>query len=157
MTKVTQNAGRTAPVARERSRPLGVVLLVLFQVLNVAVTVAALAGYLGPRGGSLVAMFGTGTAVVDYLILGLGVLSLAGAIALWRLDRFGWYAIMLLTGLGLAVQLTFYVWANPNFLNMAIYVVSAFYLNQREVKDIFLAKTADPEPVVLTGDQDGLG
>ena len=61
---------------------------------------------------------------------------------------------MLLTGVGLISQIAFYIWATPNFVNMAIFVVSAFYLNQHDVKSIFLAPPAEPESVVLAVEED---
>jgi hypothetical protein len=155
VTQATGTAGPTGPMGRTRTRPLGVVLLVLFQLGNIAANLAAVGGLLGPRMGSLVGVFGNQAPVLDYLFVGLAFLSFVGAIALWRFHRFGWYAVMLLTGLGLAVQLALYVWATPNFVNMAIFAVSAFYLNQREVKEIFLSRPADPEPVILEAEQGG--
>ena len=53
------------------------------------------------------ALLGTSVPVLDVLFVGLGLLSIVGAVALWRLHRFGWYAIMLLTGLGLTLQIAF--------------------------------------------------
>ena len=154
MTEVATSESPSGPVARRRTRPFGVVLLVLFQLANVAANLAAVAGVLGPRGGSLVATFGNKAPVLDDGFVVLGFLSLAGAFALWRFHRFGWYAIMLLTGFGLLLQIAFWIWAEPNFVNMAIFVVSAFYLNQREVKEIFLVPPAEPEPVVLADETD---
>ena len=154
MTEAAPSEGSIGPIARRRARPFGVVLLTLFQLANVAANLAAVAGILGPRGGGLVATFGNQTPVLDYLYVGLGILSVVGAVALWRFHRFGWYAIMLLTGFGLLLQIAFWIWAEPNFVNMAIFVVSAFYLNQREVKEIFLVPPAEPEPVVLADETD---
>jgi hypothetical protein len=147
-------AAPAGPIERDRTRPVGIVLLVLFQVLNVSANLLALAGVLGPRRGSLVGVLGNDVAVLDYLLIGLAVLSLAGAVALWRLDKFGWYAIMLLTGLGLALQIAFYVWATPNFINLAIFVISAFYLNQHEVKSLFLVPPVEAQSVVLSVEED---
>jgi hypothetical protein len=131
-----------------------VVLLTLFQLGNVAANLAAVGGLLGPRSGSLVGLFGNEVHVLDVFFLGLGLLSVVGALALWRLNRFGWYAIMLLTGFGLAFQIALWVWATPNYVNLAIFVVSAFYLNQREVKEIFLAPPVEQAIVVLAVEAD---
>ena len=154
MTEGSTMADPSGPGVRRRTRPFGVVLLVLFQLANVAANLAAVGGFLGPRSGSLVGIFGNKAPVLDDLFVVLGLLSLVGAFALWRFHRFGWYAIMLLTGFGLLLQIAFWIWAEPNFVNMAIFVVSAFYLNQREVKEIFLVPPAEPEPVVLADEAD---
>jgi hypothetical protein len=142
------------PIEQDRTRPLGVALLAAFQVLNVALNLAAVAGVAGPRTGTLTALLGTDSRLLDGVFVGLGILSLAAAVGLWRLHPLGWYAVMLLTGLGLALQIVFYVWATPNFPNLAIYVVSAFYLNQREVKEIFLAPRAAEVSVILSVEED---
>ena len=154
MTQVADTAEPAGPVERDRSRPLGIVLLVVFQVLNVAANLLAVAGVLGPRTGSLVEALGHDAPVLDYLLVGFGVLSLVGALTLWRLQRFGWYAVMILTGIGLAFQIILYVWATPNYINLAIYVVSAFYLNQHAVKSIFLEPHRDQASVVLAVEED---
>ncbi len=154
MTEAATTEGPTGPIVGRRTRPFGVVLLVLFQLANVGANLAAVGGFLGPRGGSLVALFGNKAPLLDDLFVGLGLLALAGAVALWRFHRFGWYAIMLLTGVGLLLQIALWIWADPNFVNMAIFVVSAFYLNQREVKEIYLVPPAEPEPVVLAVEAD---
>ena len=154
MTDGADNAAPAAPDERDRTRPIGIVLLVLFQLLNVTVSMLALAGVLGPRTGSVVAVLGNDSPIVNGIVIVVAVLSLIGAVGLWRLRRFGWYTVMLLTGVGLAVQIAFYVWATPNFINLTIFVVSAFYLNQHEVKTIFLAPPAEPESVVLAVEED---
>jgi hypothetical protein len=154
VTQIADAAKPSEPIERDRTRPLGIVLLVLFQVVNVTLSLLAVADVFGPRNGTIVDLFGNDMPALDYLIVGTGALSLVGAVALWRLHRFGWYAIMLLTGLGLALQIAFYLWATPNFINLAIFVVSAFYLNQREVKSIFLKPHAAQPSVVLAVEED---
>ena len=154
MTDGADNAAPAAPDERARTRPIGIVLLVLFQVLNVAASLLAVAGVLGPRTGSVVAVLGNDSPIVNDIVIVIAILTVIGAISLWRLHRFGWYAIMLLTGLGLAIQIAFYVWATPNFINLTIYVVSAFYLNQHAVKSIFLEAPVEPESVVLAVEED---
>lgn len=154
MTNGAESVAPAAPDVRDRTRPIGIVLLVLFQLLNVAASLLAVAGVLGPRTGSVVAVLGNDSPIVNDLVIVIAVLTLLGAVGLWRLQRFGWYVIMLLTGLGLAIQIAFFVWATPNFINMTIYVVSAFYLNQHAVKSIFLEPPEEPESVVLAVEDD---
>lgn len=154
MTQVIETNEPSQPIERRRVRPLGVVLLVLFQVLIVGATLLALAGVLGPRTGSLVAILGNDSLLIDALLVGLAALSLVAAVGLWLLRRAGWYAVMLLTGFGLAVQIVLYVVATPNFINMLILVTSAFYLNQRQVKSIFLEPHRDAQPVLLAVEEE---
>lgn len=154
MTNGADNADPAAPDERDRTRPIGIVLLVLFQILNVTASLLALAGALGPRTGSVVAVLGNDSPIVNGIVMVIAIVTLIGAIGLWRLKRFGWYTVMLLTGLGLAIQIAFYVWATPNFINLTIFVISAFYLNQHEVKSIFLEAPVEPESVVLTVEED---
>jgi hypothetical protein len=154
VSQVADTVQPAEPIERDRSRPIGIVLIVLFQVLNVASNLLVVAGVLGPRTGSVLALLGSDTPVLNYVVVGMAVLSLAGALALWRLQRFGWYAVMLITGLGLGLQIVLYVWATPSFVNLAIFVVTAFYLNQHAVKSIFLEPPREPESVVLAVEED---
>jgi uncharacterized membrane protein (DUF2068 family) len=154
LTNGADNAESAALTERDRTRPIGIVLLVVFQVLNMTASVLAVAGVLGPRTGSVIDVLGNDIPIVNGVVIATVVLTLIGAIGLWRLRRFGWYMIMLLTGLGLAIQIAFFIWATPNYINLAIYVVSAFYLNQHAVKSIFLEPPAEPESVVLAVEED---
>ncbi len=49
---------------------------------------------------------------------------------------------MLIVGLGLVVNLVAYVSGDPNFLRMAIFVLMAFYLNGRPVREVFVGMDA---------------
>ena len=49
---------------------------------------------------------------------------------------------VLIVGLGLVVNLIAYVSGDPNYLRMAIFVLMAFYLNQRPVREVFLGPGA---------------
>ena len=53
-----------------------------------------------------------------------------------------WGLTMLIVGIGLAVNLVAYFGGDPNYLRMAIFVLMAFYLNQRPVSEVFLGPSA---------------
>ena len=77
------------------------------------------------------------------------------AIGLWRLSRWAWYAAMVFTGVGLAWQILLYLHGHQSYLYMLIYVVEAFYLNQREVKRVFQAEVVRAAPGTLEHDTSG--
>jgi hypothetical protein len=56
--------------------------------------------------------------------------------------RSAWGLAMFVVMIGLAVNLYSYFTGDPNLLRLAIFVVIAFYLNQRVVREIF----AEPRP-----------
>jgi len=57
-----------------------------------------------------------------------------------------WGLTMLIVGLGLIVNLIAYFSGDPNFLRMAIFVLMAFYLNGRPVREVFLGLDAGRPP-----------
>jgi hypothetical protein len=79
----------------------------------------------------------------------LAVLGIASAVGLLRLYRWAWYAAMLFTGVGLAVQLLLHATGTANDLYLVTFVVEAFYLNQREVRRLFQTGAAAPAPPIL--------
>jgi hypothetical protein len=132
-----------------RSRPLGVVLLVAFAVISGVQCFLAAAGVVDARVGSLGSLLSDPTQFQAFEIV-LGVIYLATGLATWLLVRIGWYAMILLAGIGLLIQIILYVYGHPNFLTMTVGVVAAFYLNQREVKALFLEARTEASAVVLT-------
>ena len=49
-----------------------------------------------------------------------------------------WGLTMLIVLIGLVVNLLAYVGGDPNYLRLAIFVLTAFYLNQRAVREVFI-------------------
>jgi hypothetical protein len=70
---------------------------------------------------------------------------IVAALGLLLRMRWAWALTMLLVGVGLVVNLAAYVRGDPNYLRLAIFVVTAFYLNQRAVREVFLGPAADRE------------
>lgn len=66
----------------------------------------------------------------------VGALLLA-SLGMLLLNRWGWALSMILAGIALAFSIWNYFQGEPYFLNMAIYLVIVFYLNQREVQSAF--------------------
>jgi hypothetical protein len=151
---VEASASASAEPRRGR-RPFGVVVLALIHLIFAALGLAAVAGITQARPG-------TGTAVLlealgDFNDLAaiLAVIMCLIAIGLWRLDRWAWYLAMIWTGLGLALQILLYLNGHGNYVYMAVYVIEAFYLNQREVKEVFRLQPAPVAAVLLEDDRSG--
>lgn len=71
-----------------------------------------------------------------------GVAMLLAAVGLVLRIQSAWGLTMLIVGIGLIVNLIAYVSGDPNFLRMAIFVLMAFYLNGRPVREVFLGPSA---------------
>jgi hypothetical protein len=97
------------------------------------------------------------TLVLRLLAIGLAtlfVLSFVQVVLLLLLRRSGWIITMLVVGLALLIQLIS-IWqgADPADLSLLLYALTAFYLNQSEVRgafgigassvDVIVARTAD--------------
>jgi uncharacterized membrane protein (DUF2068 family) len=130
------------PASERGQRPFGlkaIVALLLVQAIAGAVMVAA---YFFENQLSL-AQLGTATnalsaasaLVISQLLF--APLRLAAAIGLWRLHHWAWLLTMILLAYTLAFEIVAFFLAQPNFLMMVLGVVTVFYLNQREVQDLF--------------------
>ena len=71
-----------------------------------------------------------------------GVAMLLAAVGLLLRVQSAWGLTMLIVGIGLVVNLIAYFTGDPNFLRMVIFVLMAFYLNGRPVRDVFLGPGA---------------
>ena len=142
-------------VVERRVRPLGIVLLVLFQVLNALSGLAVVAGLTGARQGTLAEAATTGATPILVILTAIGVLQLAAAVAAVAPAPVGLVRSDAPHRPGSrASRSAFYVWSNANFFNLTIFVISAFYLNQHEVKSIFLAPRGQGSSVVLAVEED---
>lgn len=147
----TSNPEPPAPDSRHASergqRPFGlkaIVALLLVQAIAGAVIVAAyffehqnLFGQLGAASNAL--------SLASALVisqLALAPLRLAAAIGLWRLHHWAWLLNMILLAYALAFEIVAFFLAQPNYLMMVLGVVMVFYLNQREVQDLFADRAA---------------
>jgi hypothetical protein len=139
------------------ARPLGVVVLAVLHLLIATLGVLAVTGIreAQPASGRAILLESLGDLAPVY-----AVLSAAGvviAVGLWRRARWGWYAAMLWTGVGLAWQILLYLNGHESYLYMSLYVIEAFYLNQRAVKRVFRSEALQVVPVALEHDTSGPG
>ena len=101
--------------------------------------------------GFLLGVFGAGPSILAGGLIGLqtsaegrvllaivAVAMLLAAVGVLLRIRSAWGLTMLLVGIGLAVNLYAYVRGDPNYLRLALFVATAFYLNQRSVREVFL-------------------
>jgi uncharacterized membrane protein (DUF2068 family) len=129
--------------ASERvQRPFGlkaIVALLLVQAIAGAVVVAAYffenQNLFVQLGTALNALSAASALAISQLVL--APLRLAAAIGLWRLRHWAWLLNMILLAYALAFEIVAFFLAQPNHLMMVLGVVTVFYLNQREVQDLF--------------------
>ncbi|MCB9162796.1 MAG: DUF2127 domain-containing protein, partial [Caldilineaceae bacterium] len=67
----------------------------------------------------------------------LAVLRLVCLFGLWRLKRWAWFLMMLLLTYSMAVDIVAFFRGNPIYIAMLLNVAMVFYLNQREVQELF--------------------
>jgi hypothetical protein len=151
--QATEPDGPQPPAGRRR--PFGIVvlsvLLLAIALLNASALLGLREAIPGSGNAALLEKFGDLSSV-------LGVLALSGiipAIGVWLLRRWAWYWAMIWTGTSLAYQILLFVSGYPNYAYLTIYVVTAFYLNQRDVKGIFETQRERPPAVILEDDRSG--
>jgi hypothetical protein len=122
---------------RVAGRPFGIFALATFALLGGLWTLAAALG-LRPLD-----VYRIGETVVDpwvpQLVSGAwGVMLIIAAVLLLLLHRWGWELLMISTGIGLLGALWQWWIGNLEPIRMGLLVLTAFYLNGREVRDILL-------------------
>jgi len=138
---------------RIAGRPFGILALA---VLAVAGGLWALSGLAGLRPVPEFALKGLEVPeeVVRVIVAGWVVMLLAGAFFLLALHRWGWVLLMLGTGLGLMASLWQWWMGNDEPIRLALLVVTAFYLNGHQVRDLLL-RPAERAAVVPLAPQEG--
>lgn len=84
-----------------------------------------------------------------------GVLLLVSAMLLLGLHRWGWTVLMLSTGLGLFGALWQWWIGNLEPIRMALLIVTALYLNGREVRELLLPSAERPDVIPLAPPEGG--
>ena len=140
--------------AQRRQRPLGIVLIVTFLVIDAVLATAE--RFFDLQTGTRQDLLADAAARTALVVISLVVLRLIAAVGLWLGWRRGWVLTMLLVGISLVVDLVLWWNGQPAYIRMAIDVVLAFYLNQREVREHFerpprratlaALPTGEPEP-----------
>jgi hypothetical protein len=154
-----------APARAARLPPAVIVLAALLLLKAVSIAAVVLGVVAGVEvellrqlaqslvGGSIAAAFRTAPAASLLLAVTAVLLALAG-IALLRQRRVGWLLAMVLTGVFVAVDIYAFQTTGANHAWMLLNIVTVFYLNQPEVRQVVGAASAPatradavPEPV----------
>ncbi|HEX2185166.1 MAG TPA: hypothetical protein VHN78_06650 [Chloroflexota bacterium] len=79
---------------------------------------------------------------LQVVFVSLGMLALVVSVGLFRLKRWAWLLAMTMEGLNLASALLAYQVGRPEYLIMAVGVITVLALNQDEVRQAFLPPEA---------------
>jgi hypothetical protein len=118
-----------------RPRPLGIVVIVVFELINAASFLLGANGIVPSLGESglnrLSEMGEPGRFAADLI----GVLAIVAAIGLWLLSRRAWVLTMVLVGVALVFGLYSWWLGEPNHLRLLLNAIMALYLNQSAVRE----------------------
>jgi hypothetical protein len=139
---------------RIAGRPFGIFALATFALLGGLWTLAAAAG-LRPLDD-----YQIGDAVLEPWVAqaiagGWGAMLLASAALLLALHRWGWELLMISTGVGLLGALWQWWIGNLEPVRMGLLVLTAFYLNGREVRELLLGTEERTTAVPLAPPEGG--
>jgi ABC-type phosphate transport system permease subunit len=130
-----------------RIRPLGIVVVALLSVGRVLIetTGLLLPETTGPlaaiSGGSTIPDFPANTPewfLAQAATIALIILTAASVVGLWRLRAWGWSLALIIAGVVLVLDLGWWYTGQPRYIGMFLNMIVVFYLNQRDVRTIFL-------------------
>ncbi len=123
-------------------RPFGVIAITILQVVSVIAQATLLiilqTGYAHP----ILKGVASAQPLFGFEIPGI-IFQTVITIGFWRLKRWAWFLFMVQLGLNMAFDLGLYFYGDPNYLGMLRDIIMVFYLNQREVRQVF-----EPKPQV---------
>ncbi len=130
-----QSAGR-------RKRPFGlymILLLLMIQALLGLALATILALGMAVNPDEFWTTVGPELYDVPFVLMAITAVVLVGV---WRYRMWGWYGMMLLLAYYTATDAIGYFVGEPDYVSMLLNVAMVFYLNQREVRDLFAAPAA---------------
>ena len=125
------------PENRSKSRPFGVIVVILLQLFSVISLLTDI--YFATSDFSVFSIINTPQAVLlplpaVFVAVGYQLIVIIG---LWLLKRWAWFLFMIQLGVSMATQLLLYIQGTPLYIYMFISVVTVFYMNQRDVQKAF--------------------
>ncbi len=151
MSSITPSPTR-AP-ARSRQRPFTLVVLAGLLVVKAAMLGLLATGVALSTQDWLRAMIGKDLVLVlvnipgaSGWILGLAALLILSAAGLMAGRRIGWLLAMVITGVFVASDISGFYAGTTNPVWMLLNIVTVFYLNQRDVREVVGAMTTEPGP-----------
>lgn len=117
-------------------RPFGLYAIIVLQLLSIA---SSFFDFLSIQFGMVTPPLPN---VLDQRIIGVINLLVAALLVfvvwgLWRLKYWAWFSTMVLTGAGLIVGLWQYWHGGTPYIDLLINTLIVFYLNQRELRQLF--------------------
>jgi hypothetical protein len=134
----------STPYPARRRRPFTLIALVSLMLLKAALLLGVAAGVTMDGTGDIVRllslegfadMIRTEPAAVAFTLVVAGLLTLA-ALGVLALQRTGWLLAMVLTGVFVGIDILGFLNNGANHLWMALNIVTVFYLNQRDVREV---------------------
>ena len=128
-------------------RPIGIVVVVALSLGRLIIELVQLLvsdpqGVLGAiAGGSFIPEIATGTPGWYLGRLGVVLMIVVTAVSivgLWRLRSWGWSLALILAGVILLFDIGWWYYGQPRYPGMFLNMIAVFYLNQRDVRSIFL-------------------
>jgi hypothetical protein len=135
------------PPLADRRLPLGIIVVVILQIGRLVIETVNLlvveptgfAAWITP--GSTIPAFEPWTPewyVGRVAVILMIVVTAASVIGLLQFRTWGWSLALILAGLVLALDIGWWLAGQPRYPGMALNMVAVFYLNQRDVRAIFL-------------------
>lgn len=120
----------------KRKRPFGLLAIIILQLIQALTWGALIYGLNTPQFAETTAELLT-ISTAYYLQMGSTLLFIVALPGLWFFKRWGWILLMIQLGVSLSAGLWQFAEGAPNYIAMILNVTIVFYLNQRDVQQLF--------------------
>lgn len=128
----------------KRNRPFGIIVITIVQTISVIGQVIVLIILQTGDPYAILEGIVSSQQLLVFEILGI-IFQAVITIGFWSLKRWAWFLFMIQLGINMAFDLGLYFYGEPYYLGMLRDVIMVFYLNQREVQQVFEHKSPAPE------------
>ncbi|MFI5226265.1 MAG: hypothetical protein ACHQ3P_06275 [Candidatus Limnocylindrales bacterium] len=147
-------AGATVEAVR---RPFGITAVVVLQLATAAWIASGIVGIRPLDPTSLAGQISDSLPNVEAIFGVLTVILVVASVGLWFVHRWAWVASMLLTGFQLAFLLVSIWQGGSDWVRLLLLTITALYLNQRSVIDLFGDRQPREVPLPIETDRGPVG
>ena len=126
---------------KKRERPFGIIVITTLQVISIIGQVIVLIILQTGDPYAILEGIVSSQQLLVFEILSI-ILQTVITLGFWSLKRWAWLLFMIQLGINMAFDLGLYFYGEPYYLGMLRDIIMVFYLNRREVQQVFERKSA---------------
>ncbi len=129
---------------KREKHPFGIIAIIFLQIFYMLVNIVQVVNLYRLQAPDMNQLLTESRFLVADMSLLFSLFGIFIVYGLWRMKSWAWALLMIQIGITLLILLYSYYNGEPRYLKMALNVVMALYLNQRDIRQRFEDKVGQP-------------